>query len=107
LVWVLRALAVLAGIWGLIGIAQSLEASRAVREFPQEFRGFPGDPEQRTKAVQSATTAAVFTALITTVAMVAVPLALAEGLRLCILIEANTRIGRQLPLREKGKRRDT
>jgi hypothetical protein len=111
LMWGLRGLALVAAIWGLINIGNAMEASRVAREASKQFRAFPGDPEQVPKAEQVAKaaeragTTAVFTAVIIAVALVAVLLALAEGLRLCILIEGNTRTAGQPQAREKGKRR--
>lgn len=81
LVWVFRALALVAGIWGLIHIAHAVEASRAPREVVQ-----------------------VFTAVIIAAAAVAFPLGMAEGLRLCLLIDENTRVRRQTQSGEKEKR---
>jgi hypothetical protein len=105
LIWGLRGLAVLAALWGLINIGSAMEASRVAGEAAKQFRGFPGDPEQAAKAAERAGATAVFTVVIFAFALVAVLLALAEGLRLCILIEGNTRTAGQTQAREKGKRR--
>jgi len=111
LVWGLRGLALVAAIWGLINTINATEASRVASEASKQFRAFPGDPEQVTKveqvakAAERAGTTAVFTAVILAVVLVAVLLALAESLRLCILIEGNTRTAGQHRAREKGKRR--
>jgi hypothetical protein len=99
LVWVLRALALIAAIWGLVNIA---DASRAAREAAKEFRAFPGGREQMAKAAERAGTTAVFTAVVLATALVAVLLAMAECLRLCIQIERNTRKSGQLRAREQG-----
>jgi hypothetical protein len=105
LVWGLRGLAFIAALWGLINIGNAIESSRVAGEGSKQFRAVPGDPEQVAKAAERAGTTGVFTAVIFAVALVAVLLALAEGLRLCLLIEGNTRTAGQPQARDKGKRR--
>jgi hypothetical protein len=46
----------------------------------------------------------VFTALLTAVAVVAFPLGMAEVIRLCLLVEANTRVTTPIPLQGKERR---
>jgi hypothetical protein len=104
LIWVFRALALLAGVWGLFNLVYTVEAYRATREVVQEFKGFPGDQERMAQVAQRAAALAVFTAVITAVAVVAFPLGMAEVIRLCLLVDANTRGARQGPLREKAGR---
>jgi hypothetical protein len=105
LVWILRGLAVLAAIWGLINLVHAMEASRAVRETSKHLRDFTDDSARLTQAAEKAGTIAVLTALVSATALVAVLLALAEGLRLCILIEGNTRGRGKVQAREREKRR--
>ena len=81
LIWVFRALALIAGSWGLLNVVQAVEASRASREV-----------------------VLLFAAVITAVAVVAFPLGMAEVIRLCLLVEANTRVARQTPARDQEKR---
>jgi hypothetical protein len=114
LVWGLRGLALVAAIWGLLNLINAMEASRVANELVKQFQAFPGNPEPLAKFEQNLKAAAarqaavaVFTAVILAVALVAVLLALAEGLRLCILIEGNTRMAGPSQGSEKGKRRQT
>jgi hypothetical protein len=80
LIWVFRALALIGGIWGLLNIVHAVEASRGPRDV------------------------VLFAAVITAAAVVAFPLGMAEVIRLCLLVEANTRVARQTPSREQEKR---
>lgn len=104
LVWVLRGLAIVGAIWGLLAIGVAGQAALAAGEVSERLRDLPR--KQAAEAAQAATTAAtlaVLTACVLTAAAVAFPLAMAEILRLCLLMEANTRAARQAP-REKEKR---
>jgi hypothetical protein len=91
LVWVLRGIALLAAIWGLIDIGNALEASRVAREAAKKAQAGLGGPDQGTKPAEAATTGGVFKAVISTSTLVAAFLAFAEVLRLGILVENNTR----------------
>ena len=104
LVGVFRVLALIAGIWGFVNIVYAVEASRAARKVVQESRGFPGDRERVAQAAQSAAAFALFAAAITAAAAVAFPLGMAEVIRLCLLVEANTRVASQTPACEKDRR---
>ena len=84
LVEVFRLLAVIGGLWGLVNIGLAVEASLA--------------------AQSAAVFAAVIAAVATAVALVAFPLGMAEILRFCLLVEANTRVASQSPAREKEER---
>jgi hypothetical protein len=105
LVLVLRCLALLAAVWGVIHIADAVEVYRAALEAIKQARANQVGAERLAQEAESAAAKAVFTAVITVVAVVAVLLALAEGLRLAVLIEWNTRKTGQLQERAKGKRR--
>ena len=87
LVEVFRLLAVIGGLWGLVNIGLAVEASLAA---------------QSARAI--AVFAAVIAAVATAVALVAFPLGMAEILRFCLLVEANTRVASQSPAREKEER---
>jgi len=98
LIWVLRGLAFLALIWGIISFSNALDSSRvaneALRKVRHEFQGPEGEQlnvERAFRATAAAASTAVMTAMLLTVCLMTVLLATAEGLRLCIQIERNTR----------------
>jgi hypothetical protein len=97
---VFRALALFAGLWGLLNLAVAV---RAAREVAQKFGDLPGDPA--VQAVQSAGATAVLAAVLVLGAVVAFPLGMAEVLRLCLRVEANTRAAEPTPRHAKEKRR--
>ncbi len=102
LIVVLRVLAGVAAIWGIFNIGVSIEAVDAVsRQAPQMERVTPG----LVSSTRSAAVFAVFSAFVFSVALVAIFLALAEGLRLALRIEQQTRGLRATSSEEGNKRR--
>ena len=98
LVVVLRVLAVIAAIWGMMNTANAIDAAGAVEA---RLKAMQNSSERfstasSTEAAEIASSAryaagiAVFSAMVYGVALVAVLLALAEGLRLAIIITRNT-----------------
>jgi hypothetical protein len=99
---VLRVLAGVAAIWGIFNIGVSIEAVDAVsRQATQMERVSP----VIVSSARSAAMLAVFSALIFSVALVAIFLALAEGLRLALRIEQQTRGQQASSKEERSKRR--
>jgi hypothetical protein len=102
LIVVLRVLAGVAAIWGIFNIGVSIEAVDAVsRQATQMERVSP----VIVSSARSAAMLAVFSALIFSVALVAIFLALAEGLRLALRIEQQTRGQQASSKEERSKRR--
>jgi len=102
LIVVLRVLAVIAAIWGLWNTGVAIEAAGAVGARAKELeRIAPGGAS----ATSSAAVLAVFAAIVYGVALVTVLFALAEGLRLAIIIERHTRGEKVLLSREKRRHR--
>lgn len=82
LIWVLRGLAAVGAIWGLFNTIGALNVANSLDEY-----GMGED-------ARSAASLAVFASVIMSVAVVTIPLALAEMLRLCVVIERNIQIVR-------------
>ena len=100
LIWVLRGLAVIGAIWGMMNIINTMDVARTTSMAAARFRDFPNRAstdvrENMADSVQRAASMSVFTAVIIAAAVVAVPMALAELLRLFVLIERNTRASGQ------------
>jgi hypothetical protein len=91
LVLVLRALAVLAALWGLMSVVSASRAAHAAAQAAKASGGMAVPPNAVAQAAERAGAMAVFTAALVGLMLVAVPLVLAEGLRLAITIEGNTR----------------
>ena len=100
LILALRVLAVVVFVWGVIVLGEMIAAgNKAAR-----LRGPAFDQNDLAQAVERAQTNALFRTVIEIASVVCVLLALAEALRIFILIEVNTR-GAQTPhLRERGRR---
>jgi hypothetical protein len=91
LVLVLRALAVLAALWGLMSVVSASRAAHAAAQAAKASGGMAVPQNTVAQAADRAGAMAVFTAALVGLMLVAVPLVLAEGLRLAITIEGNTR----------------
>jgi hypothetical protein len=89
-------LAVLAAIWSLVHVVNTADAASAAAAIAAQVTKMPGgivvapDPAVPA-AARAARTMAVFTAVVVGLLAVAVPLFLAEVLKLTIIIENNTR----------------
>jgi hypothetical protein len=81
LVWVLRGLALVALVWGVMNVVNAWRWSHVAREFRAR---------QGADVLEAVESTAVFGTVIFAVASVAVLLALSECLRICVLIERNT-----------------
>ena len=94
LVWVLRVLALVALIWGVMEVSKAVEASRVGLWTPAGASREAEDQADRlAQAAAIANRGVVFQAVFFATVLPAVLLALAEGLRLAIAIEGNTRRG--------------
>jgi hypothetical protein len=91
-----RVLAVLAAIWGVLHVVNTAEVASAATAAAAQVTKMPGgiavapDPAVQA-AARAARTMAVFTAVVVGLVAVAVPLFLAEVLKITIIIESNTR----------------
>jgi hypothetical protein len=81
LVWVFRGFAIIAGIWGMLNTGDQMYAVGIVREQASEL------PTEFRRAAQRSASISVFASVLLTIAVVAIPLAVAESLRLLIVID--------------------
>jgi len=93
LVWVFRILAGIGGIWGLYSIFSAFQGYAAMSDALNRI----GAGSMQREMADMAGMQAVFTAIVSGCAAVAFPLGMAEIIRLCVLIEANSRASAQDP----------